>query len=196
MTDIFIRGEVAVYSRSIGAVLVALLAAAALGGPAAAQEPAFRGMFVRDSAAGDNMEQVITATLPHIKSTLGKIFKGTARKRLREVNRPYGWIEFTPAAGSMTTQTDHWNGEWKLSAPDSGTVTWRRKTADGDIETLRVASFLEGRTYTHRFIAEDGVRTNTYSLSPDGQTLTISVHVVSPKLSEPMNYKLVYKARS
>lgn len=184
------------YGRSIAAAFVALLAAGALAGPAVAQEPAFRGVFVRDSAAGDNMEQVINATLPHIKSTLGRIFKGTARKRLREVNRPYGWIEFTTAAGSMTTQTDHWNGEWKLTAPDSGTVTWKRRTGDGDIETLRVASYLDGRTYTHRFIAEDGVRTNTYSLSPDGQTLTISVHVVSPKLSEPMSYKLVYRAKT
>ncbi len=185
------------YSRSIGVVFVALLAGGALAGPAAAQEPAFRGVFVRDSAAGDNMEQVINATLPHIKSTLGKIFKGTARKRLREVNRPYGWIEFTPAAGSMTTQTDHWNGEWKLTAPDSGTVTWKRRKGDSnDTETLRVASFLEGRTYVHRFIAEDGVRTNTYVLSPDGRTITIEVHVVSPKLDGPMNYKLVYRAKT
>lgn len=182
-------------TRSMLGAFAALLVFA-LARPLAAQEGAFRGTFVRDSAAGDNMEQVINATLPHIKSTLGRIFKGTARKRLREVNRPYGWIEFTPGAGHMTTQTDHWNGEWKLTAPDSGTVTWKRKTGDGDVETLHVASFLEGRTYVHRFIAEDGVRTNTYSLSPDGRTLTIAVHIVSPKLDQPMNYKLVYRART
>ena len=183
-------------TRWIGAACAGLIALAATVRPLSAQDAALRGTFVRDSAAGDNMEQVINATLPHIKSTLGKIFKGTARKRLREVNRPYGWIEFTPSAGEMTTQTDHWNGQWKLTAPDSGTVTWKRKKADGDVETLRVASYLQGTTYVHRFIAEDGARTNTYTLSPDGRTLTIHVHVVSPKLSEPMNYKLVYVART
>lgn len=182
-------------ARWIGATCAALLTLAAVATPVAAQEVAFRGTFVRDSVAGDNMEQVINAALPHIKSTLGRIFKGTARKRLREVNRPYGWIEFTPAAGHMTTQTDHWNGQWKLTAPDSGTVTWKRRTGDGDTETLRVTSHLDGHTYTQRFIAGDGVRTNTYVLSPDGRTLTINVHIVSPKLSEPMSYRLVYRAR-
>ncbi len=188
-------------TRWMGAACAGLLSLAAAAVPLSAQEPAaaavpFRGTFLRDSAAGDNMEQVINAALPHVKSTLGRIFKGAARKRLREVNRPYAWIEFTPGTKEMTTQTDHWNGQWKLAAPDSGTVTWKRKTGDGDVETLHVASFLEGHTYVHKFIAEDGVRTNTYVLSPDGKTLTMHVHVVSPKLSEPMSYKLVYVAKS
>ena len=181
--------------RWIGAACAGLLTHTAAVRPLSGQETAFRGTFVRDSAAGDNMEQVINQALPHVKSTLGRIFKGAARSRLREVNRPYGWIEFTPGPREMTTQTDHWNGQYKLSAPDSGTVTWKRKTGGGDIETLRVASYLDAHSYTHRFIAEDGVRTNTYTLSPDGRTLTVSVHVVSPKLSEPMSYRLVYRAK-
>lgn len=183
--------------RAIGAAGVALLAVLGSWAPARAQEPAFRGTFIRDTAAGDDMEQVINQNLPKIKSVLGKLFKGTARARLREVNRPYSWIHFAPCPEGIATETDLWAGEWKLTTPTTGEVKgWKRRTGSGKVETIDVATELAANTFTHRFKAEDGTRTNVYTLSPDGRTLTLDVTVVSGKLTGPMTYRLVYRART
>lgn len=159
--------------------------------------PEFRGVFVRDAAAGDDMEAVIEASLPKIRSTLGRIFKGKARERLREVNRPYGWIRFAPQGSIVTVETDHWNGQqWQLATPRNGSVEkWQRRTPDGKVETVKVTTDTRGATMTQRFEAEDGARTNVYALSPDGNTLTMDVTVTSEKLTGPITYKLVYRRR-
>lgn len=175
------------------ALLAALIAA-----PAAlhAQDPAFRGTYARDVAAGDDMEAVINDALPKVKSTLGRIFRGKARERLREVNRPYGWIRFTPGDAVLTMETDLWNGEWKLTAPRNGRLEkWRRRAPDGSVEVVDVVSNLQGSTLTHQFQGEDGNRINVYSLSPDGRTLTMNVTVTSDKLTGPVTYRLVYRRR-
>lgn len=157
-------------------------------------DPAFRGVFVRDVAAGDDMEQVIEQSLPKIKSTLGRIFKGKARDRLREVNRPYGWIRFSPEGNLVTVESDLWGT--KLTTPKNGTLEkWQRRTAGGKTETVKVTTDTRGATMTQRFEAEDGARTNVYSLSPDGKTLTMNVTVTSDRLTGPITYKLVYRRR-
>jgi len=40
------------------------------------------------------------------------------------------------------------------------------------------------------------MRTNTFTVSPDGRTLTLGVAVSSPKLPRPLTYKLVYTRAS
>ena len=39
-------------------------------------------------------------------------------------------------------------------------------------------------------------RTNTFTVSPDGRTLTLGVAVRGPKLPKPLVYKLVYTRAS
>ena len=46
------------------------------------------------------------------------------------------------------------------------------------------------------FRAEDGSRTNTYSISPDGRTLTMHVVLRSPRLPQPLEYNLVFNRAS
>jgi hypothetical protein len=38
-----------------------------------------------------------------------------------------------------------------------------------------------------------GVRRNEFTLSPDGQTLTVRVSIESPHLSAPLRYRLTYR---
>ncbi len=47
-----------------------------------------------------------------------------------------------------------------------------------------------------RFQAEDGRRVNLYSVSADGNTLTMNVTITSPRLPSPLTYKLVYNRAS
>jgi len=43
------------------------------------------------------------------------------------------------------------------------------------------------------FTSADGRRVNDYSLSPDGRTLTMQVTETSPRLSQTIAYKQVYR---
>jgi hypothetical protein len=49
-----------------------------------------------------------------------------------------------------------------------------------------------GNKLAQEFKAEDGQRKNEYSVSADGRTLTLEVTVTSPRLAQPVRYRLVY----
>lgn len=170
----------------IATLLPTLLMLLASAGGAHAQSSPFRGTWVRDAAAGDDMKVVIDQSLPKIKSTLGRLFTGVARKRLTEVNRPYPWMQIVPTGNSVTVETPF----YKLTTPRNGTLEdWEREKGD----LVDVNTQMQDRRMQHTFVAEDGRRVNVYTLSPDGRTLTMNVNVSSEQLSSPITYRLVYR---
>ena len=46
------------------------------------------------------------------------------------------------------------------------------------------------------FRAEDGQRVNVYTLSNNGNTMTMNVTITSPRLPDPLTYRLVYNRAS
>jgi len=52
---------------------------------------------------------------------------------------------------------------------------------------------LAGRRLAQTFTSADGRRVNDYTLSPDGRTLTMQVTETSPRLSQTITYKQVYR---
>jgi hypothetical protein len=47
--------------------------------------------------------------------------------------------------------------------------------------------------FAQTFTSADGRRVNDYTLSPDGRTLTMQVTETSPRLSQTITYKQVYR---
>jgi hypothetical protein len=171
--------------------LLAGLALLTLGAaPALAQaDSPLRGTFVRDEAASDPMKKIVDDGM----SMLGRVYRvwpisGQARKRLQETNRPMAWIQIVPEERELTVTTDR----YKLVTPPNGVLEdWERQ--EGDF--VDVTSQLQGPRLEQRFVAEDGERVNRYSLSPDGNTLTLDVTVTSPKLDGELTYRQVYRRR-
>lgn len=155
-----------------------------------AQLPA--GRFVRDAAAGEDLEKVVSASVPKVKSALAKIFKGKAKSRLRQVIVAAAWLKFTPEGESIRLETDAWSGDRSIVVKPGATLHgWRRYWPNGKVETLDVLTHQQGNALTYRYIAEDGQRTDTYVL--DGDVLVLSVTLESGQLSSPIHYRLVYR---
>ena len=79
-----------------------------------------------------------------------------------------------------------------VESPANGTpVKWTRE----DGERFDLSTEWEGGRLVQTFKGKEG-RTNTFTISPDGRTLTLGVAVSSPRLPKPLTYKLVYNRAS
>lgn len=148
------------------------------------QTPCLRGTYTLDTAASDDIDKAIKATV----EGMNFIAKPIARKRLRETNiPPYQRIiiSYTQAEVSITTDQ-----RAPIRTPVKGTpVDWRRE----DGEKLKVSTVWENGKLRQTFKGEEGQRVNLYSITADEETLTMQVSVTSPKLPRPLTYKVVYK---
>lgn len=171
-------------------VLLTAIAAAALPlspAPAAAQaNDALKGTFTLNRQASDDVNAAINQAVQRMNF----VTRPVARGRLRNTNQPYQRIVIDWSGGNVSVTTD---ARAPIVSPAAGTaVAWRRE----DGEQFQLTQRWEGGKLHQRFSADDGSRENVFSVSPDGQTMTMEVTVTSPRLPQPLRYKLVYTRAS
>ncbi len=155
-----------------------LLAAA----PAQAQNAPIQGTFTLIAERSDNVDQAINRAT----SRMNMITRPVARGRLKKTNVPYRRIAITPTSASISIATD--GGAPIVTPADGKSIKWTRE----DGEVLDVSTAWDGNSLKQTFAAEDGQRVNLYTLSPDGDTLTMRVTVTSGRLPAPVTYQLVF----
>ena len=168
--------------------LILALAALALplGAAAGAQESTMRGTYTLDRAHSDDVNRAIESAV----ARMSFVTRPIARGRLRRTNQPYQRLEINYTQAQVSVKTDN---RRPMEAPANGQpVKWTRE--DGEVFDLS-AEWQNGRL-VQTFRAEDGSRTNSFTISPDGRTLTLHVTVRSPRLSSPVEYNLVYNRAS
>ena len=153
-----------------------------------------RGTWNINRQQSDNLENAINRAVARMNLVVRQI----ARPRLRSTNTAYPTLVMT--YDQSTVRVDM-AGRPSVSSPANGQpVLWQRQTGGtcremkGDC--VRVSAEWDGGNLKHTFQAEDGRRVNVYSVSPDGKTLTMNVTVTSPRLPQPLTYKLVYNRAS
>jgi hypothetical protein len=167
-------------------LLLPLLAAFAIPAAANAQESTMRGTFVVDRAHSDDINRAIETAV----ARMSFVTRPIARGRLRRTNNLYNRvvINYTPAQVSTIFDQRH-----AVESPANGQpVAWTRE----DGEKFQLSTSWENGRLVQTFRADDGSRTNTYSISPDGRTLTMHVTLRSPRLSAPLEYNLVFTRAS
>jgi hypothetical protein len=148
-----------------------------------AQSAAFESSFSLVPAQSDDINSAIDRAV----AGLNFAFRPIARSRLRRSNAPYATVSIERRGAELAIGLDSGDA---IVTPASGTpVRWRRP----DGEELQVSTAWEGGRLRQSFVAEDGRRDNLYSLSEDGRRLTMEVTVSSPRLREPLRYRLVYR---
>ncbi|HET7464458.1 MAG TPA: hypothetical protein VFJ82_24580 [Longimicrobium sp.] len=166
-----------------------LLALAALALPlatATAQESSMRGTFTLDRAHSDDINRAIEAAV----NKMSFITRPIARGRLRRTNAAYQRVVINYTNEQVSTTFDQRHA---IQSPGNGTpVKWTRE----DGEKFDLSTEWQGQRLIQTFRAEDGSRTNTYTISPDGHTLTMHVTIRSPRLSAPLEYNLVFNRAS
>ena len=166
--------------------IIALLFLLILSPVAAAQETTLRGNFVINRQASDDLNRAIDDAVARMNAVL----RPTMRGRLRKTNRAYQRvvIDYDQRTVSITFDQSR-----PMESPANGApVKWTRE--DGD--KFDLSTEWEGGHLEQTLKGEQEMRTNTFSVSPDGRTLTLGVVVSSPKLPKPLTYKLVYNRAS
>lgn len=167
-----------------------VLLAALLPSAVTAQAATLRGNWNINRQQSDNLENAINRAVARMNLVVRQI----ARPRLRSTNTAYPNIVMSYDQNSVRVEMA---GRPTVSSPANGQpVLWQRQTGGtcremkGDC--VRVSAEWDGGNLKHTFQAEDGRRVNVYSVSPDGKTMTMNVTVTSPRLPQPLTYKLVY----
>jgi hypothetical protein len=173
--------------RSLDAALLAVLASLLVAAPASGQQAGhIQGTFTLVEAQSDNVDRAVDQAVARMNIATRQV----ARTRLRRTNQPYRRIVIAPAGSSISITTDTRS---PITTSFVGTPTrWTRE----DGEVLDVSTVWEGQRLRQTFAAEDGRRINLYTLSPDGNTLTLQVTVTSGRLPQPLTYRLVYQRQS
>lgn len=171
-----------------------ILLAGLLPSAVSAQTTSLRGNWTLNTQQSDDLNAAINRAVARMNVVVRQI----ARPRLRSTNVAYR--TFAMQYDPNTVRVDL-GGRPSVSSPANGQpVLWQRETGatcrvmKGDC--VRVTSEWTGGHLVHTFQAEDGRRVNRYSVSPDGRTMTMDVTVTSPKLPQPLTYKLVYNRAS
>ncbi len=164
---------------------VLLLALLATVGVAHAQgiSPSMQGTFTLDPSASEDVNQAIDRAV----GRMNVMKKPIARSRLKKTNQPYQQLMIAQTRSEVTITADN---RKPVVTPLGGTpIKWMRE--DGEI--FDVSTRWEDDKLEQTFKAEDGQRVNTFTLSPDGNVLTMDVRVTSPRLSRPLFYTLVFR---
>ncbi|HEX2190142.1 MAG TPA: hypothetical protein VHG51_14640 [Longimicrobiaceae bacterium] len=172
----------------IPALFTALLALAlvAPAGSAAQAAASLNGTFTYNAQASDN----VNAAIDDAVARMNFVMRPVARGRLRKTNQPYQRVQISHNPQQVSVTMD---GRPAIVTPANGTpMDWTRE----DGEKLKVSTEWENSALEQTFKAEDGQRVNSYTVSPDGRTLTMNVTVTSPRLPKPLTYKLVYNRAS
>jgi hypothetical protein len=172
--------------RTSLAALTFALAAALLPSVASAQQASMRGTWTLNRQASDNIATAINAAV----GRMNFVTRPIARGRLTRTNAPYARVEISYTQERVTLKFDE---RAPMVTPSNGTpIQWRRE----DGEMFALSTEWENGRLEQTFRAEDGQRVNVFSVSEDGNTLTLNVTVSSPRLPQPLRYKLVYNRAS
>jgi len=167
-------------------LLLALAALALPLGAATAQESSMHGTFTIDRAHSDDVNRAIETAV----SRMNFVTRPIARGRLRRTNAVYQRVVINHTANEVSTVFDQRRA---ITSPSNGNaIDWTRE----DGEKFKLSTAWDNGKLVQTFRAEDGSRTNTYSISPDGRTLTMHVTLRSPRLSAPLEYNLVFNRAS
>jgi hypothetical protein len=167
-------------------LLLPLLAAFALPAAAHAQESTMRGTFTLNRQQSDDVNRAIETAV----SRMSFVTRPIARGRLRRTNTAYNRVVINYTQTEVSTTFDQ---RRPVESPANGQpVKWTRE----DGEKFDLSTEWQNGRLVQTFRAEDGSRTNTYTISPDGRTLTMNVTLRSPRLTSPLEYKLVLNRAS
>ena len=180
--------------QRIALVFALALLALPAAGAQAQQSSQIRGTWTLNRQQSDDINAKINTAVARMNVVVRQI----ARPRLRNTNVAYPQLVISYDQQNIRVDMQ---GRPSVSSPANGQpVLWQRETGRtcpqirGDC--VQVTTEWENGRLEQTFRAEDGQRVNLYTVSADGNTLTMNVTVTSPRLPNPLTYRLVYTRAS
>ena len=187
-TRLSVLARVVVFGALVGASLASgPVARADDPAPATAARDRFAGSYA--FVGGQKQKDALEAAIDKATDDMSFITRPIARSRLRDKTQIRATMGFAFAGGNITwTASD----VGPATSPEDGSFGSYKSGSD----TLKLSQKVNaGGQLIQSFVAEDGSRKNTYTLSPDGKTLTVNVIMTSTKLPAPVVYALTYQKK-
>jgi hypothetical protein len=144
----------------------------------------FTGVYV--ASGGDDIE----AAIDENTATMNVVSRSFARGIIRKRHPAYQRIGIAYEGVHVVVTLDAGN---PMRMPNDGSeVAWRRE--DGEI--LRIKVEWRDQRMVQTIKTNDVQRVNTFSLSPDGQALTLDAVATGGPMPAPLSYRLSYRRAS
>jgi len=148
----------------------------------------FTGVF--NYAGGPQERAALDAAIERAAAEFNFLFRPIVRGRLRDANTIAQVVTFQWSPGSPgTMRVTYTDPPRDYRAPDDGTPVHSPASHDA---SSRISHRFENGNFIEHFTADDGAQRNVFTLTPDGQGLTMNAMVTSPKLRVPVQYSLTY----
>jgi len=137
-------------------------------------------------AGGAQEEEARKAAIDHAVEGMSSFTRSIARNRVTATTQIPGFYTFSFDRGKIKV---HPESRPEMISGDKGEPA--DYVYNGKKSTL--TQVFAGDRITQAFVSDDGKRENEFTLSKDGQSLTLKVTVTNPRLSNPVVYSLSYK---
>lgn len=170
-------------SKMAKAWCIAAAAFLALGAAGVARAADFSGTFRLVPEKSDDVDGAIERAI----RPMGLVIRPFARSRLRRINTPYARLTIGETGDAVVVVGD---AQAPIRCPSNGApISWKRE----DGEPFTVSAAWRGGVFEQTFASGTGRRINRYSLSADGEILTMHVAVSGGGLPGTLTYALVYQ---
>ena len=143
----------------------------------------YHGQYLLVAPESDNLPEIIERTVRQFNFLIRPI----ARSRLQRTNVAFPAISFE-RPGDSGFRIAHVNGTAVLHRVAGEEVSGQ--SPDGSGIRVRLNA---GPPLREVYQSDEGRRENTYELVDGGRRLLLHVVITSPRLREPIKYRLVYK---
>lgn len=166
-----------------GLVLAALAVFASGAGAAGLAD--FTGRWAYDSSRSDRIEDAIETCIARYPEDA----KVITRDRLLETNDLTRVLVVSSLDSGRKVLIGYEVSNNGTAAPLDGTEV---PSLNSSGEMFQMSVRLDGEALVETFEADNGTRTNTYTVSADGKTLVLQATVESPQMPTVLSYRLEY----
>ena len=154
--------------------------------PALSADPRARFTGTYRYAGSAQEEEARRAAIDHAVEGLSFVTRSTARSRISATTQILGTYSFSFEPGKIIVRPQ---SRPEMISGDKG------EPADYvyNGKRSRFTQSIVGDRISQAFVSDDGRRENEFTLSKDGQVLTLKVTLSSARLSNPVVYALSYK---
>ena len=160
--------------------LFALGVLAGLG--AASDLTAFSGAWIAEGSSQTTIDRAISS----YGSRLDSSTRVMVQQRLKSTNQPTLHLAIAALDSGRKVAIGYEDSPGMATSIDGSPLV--SKGRSGEEFQMRVV--MKAGVLVESYEAEDGTRTNRYSLSPDGKAMSMEVKVESPYMPEPLGYRV------
>lgn len=187
-------------SSAVACVLIGIGLTIAAQNRQTAGHPNFTGSWQLNRQLSDDPQKKMKEAMGGASGALGRVMGGMrggggkANDRMKNSSMMSGSMKIVHNDPELRITTDNENGASKTIYTDGRPVRDTRQIRDKEVNTETTARWQGSQLVVTTQMNQGGKRTATYRLAEDARQLIVSLRIENPRLSQPIEMRLVYDA--